>query len=157
MSAHISFGISTTLSINKAVKRRSFRSIDKNQTPILELNCPAILVLANSVEAKELREELEDFVVEHLSYEKSHLVRKTCAYALKTIYFPADDSSVKEFFVLLASLEETQVPFLLFQLNFLSSFSPILLNRHSKSCQSLLTKSGRITVLWSGDISGQAS
>lgn len=86
-----------------------FRNIDTTSIEEFELNCSALLVLSQNAQTNEFCEEMQDFLVKHLRHEKSRLVRKTCAYALKTIHLPQNDSCVQEFFVLLAALEEPQV------------------------------------------------
>lgn len=104
------FQVNTTLIIlNLALT--TFRAINQNSPETLELNCPAFLVLSRSAETKEFRAELEAFLIKNLSHERSRLVRKTTAYALKSDFLPANDTRCQEFFVLLASLEETQVSF----------------------------------------------
>lgn len=95
----------------KKVITPHFRAINKNSAETLELNCPAFLVLSHLAETKELRDELETFLIENLSHPKSRLVRKTCACALKSDFLFANDSRCHEFFVLLGSLEEHQVSF----------------------------------------------
>jgi hypothetical protein len=83
--------------------------IDKNSVEVVELHCPAILVLVQNAQTKEFKQELETFIVENLIHEKSRLIRKTCSYALKTNFLPLNDTTVQEYFVLLGTLEEPQV------------------------------------------------
>jgi hypothetical protein len=98
--------------MDEVARQDFFMTIDCESPKALELYCPSLLILTRDAETEEFRNALENFFINLLTYEKSRLVRKTAAFALKTNFLPADNAHVCEYFVMLSSLEEKQVHFI---------------------------------------------